>query len=154
VGNVRRACTFKLIQDDLGDGLSHGNTGLTHLPLTEVIAPCFEVVVLGLSVLEREVPHCMLACEIMAICMFALPSIGTSVRHLIVEVAVMTGYAAPSGGSGGAEEMGGFAVGGNMVEPRAIGTVVAFLVLILHQSIVLRILAVPGNGASRPTPQV
>jgi hypothetical protein len=40
-----------------------------------------------------------------------------------------------------------------MVEPGAVGTATAFLVLVLHQFVVLCVLTVPQNGATGPSPQ-
>jgi len=85
---------------------------------------------------------------------FASPSIRTGVRHLVVEIAVVTRYAAPSRGLRGAEEVGGLAVGGDVVEPRAVRAAAAFFILILCQGIILRIFAVPGNGTAHPSSQV
>jgi hypothetical protein len=65
----------------------------------------------------------------------------------------MAWYAAPSGGSGGAEEMGSLTMSGNVVKPGAIRAMAAFLVLVLHQGIVLCVLAIPRDGAPRSTPQ-
>jgi hypothetical protein len=50
VGSVRRARTVELIQDDLGDGLSHGNAGSAHFSFAEIVTPCFKVVVLDLLI--------------------------------------------------------------------------------------------------------
>jgi hypothetical protein len=76
VRNVRGACTFELVLNNLVDGLSQSNAGSTHFPFTEIIAPCFEMVIFRLSVLEGEVPSSALAREVMTVCMFAPPSIG------------------------------------------------------------------------------
>ena len=133
-----------------GDGLSHGNACPTHFSLAEVVAPCLKVIVLDLSIFEGEVPGRSLACEVMAVGMFVSSPVRTGVRHLGMEVAVVAWYAAPSGGSGRTEEMRGLTMGGDVVEPGAVGTAAAFFVLVLRQGIVLRILAVPGNGARAP----
>jgi hypothetical protein len=90
------------------------------------------MIILDLLVLKREVPHRALACEVMAIRVLVPSSIGTGIRHLVVEKAMVVQYMAPSGSSSGTEEMGGFAVGKNVVEPRAVGTVAVFFVFILR----------------------
>jgi hypothetical protein len=46
--------------DDLLDGLSQDDTGVTHFSLAEIIAPCTEVIVFDLSILEGELPSCLL----------------------------------------------------------------------------------------------
>jgi hypothetical protein len=89
----------------------------------------------------------------MTIGVFASPSIRTGVQHLVVEIMVVTRYAAPSRGLHGAEEVRGLAVGGDVVEPRAVRAVAAFFVLVLCQGVILRIFAVPGNGAACPSSQ-
>ena len=66
---------------------------------------------------------------------------------------MVAGYAAPPGGLGGTEEVGGLAVSGDVVVPGAIGATAAFFVLVLRQGVVLRVLAVPRNGTSRSTSQ-
>jgi hypothetical protein len=90
------------------------------------------VIVFDLSVLEGEVPGRALTCEVVAVGMLASSSIRTGVRHLGVEVAVVAWYAAPSGGLGRTEEMRGLTVGGDVVEPGAIGTAAAFFILVLR----------------------
>jgi hypothetical protein len=51
-GNVRRLCTFELVQDNLGNGLPHGNACSAHFSLAEVIAPSLEMIVFDLSMFE------------------------------------------------------------------------------------------------------
>jgi hypothetical protein len=111
------------------------------------------VVVLDLPLLEREVPGRMLACEVVAIGMLASSSIRAGVRHLGVKVAMVAWYVTPSRGAGRTEEMRGLTVGGNVIEPGAVGTTAALFIFVLRQGVILRIFAVPGNGAVRPTPQ-
>jgi hypothetical protein len=111
------------------------------------------MVILDLSVFERELPSRSLAHEIVAVGMLSSSSIRTGVRHLGVEVAVVTWYAAPSGGSGGTEEVGSLTMSGDVVEPGAIRAAAALLVLILCQGVVLHVLAVPRDGTLRSTPQ-
>jgi hypothetical protein len=89
----------------------------------------------------------------MSVGVFTPSPIGTGVWHLIVEVLVVTRHSAPPGGSSRAEVMGCFAVSGDVVEPGAIRTAAAFFILILHQGVVLRVLAIPGDGTSRSTSQ-
>jgi hypothetical protein len=139
---------------DLFDGLSQDDAGTTHFSLAEVVAPCFEVVVLDLSILKGELPSCSLAGEVVAVGMFASSPIGTGVRHLIGEISVVAGHVAPPGGSGRAKVVGCFAMGGDVIEPGAIRTAAVFFVLILCQGIVLCVLAIPRDGTSCPTPQV
>jgi hypothetical protein len=49
--------------------------------------------------------------------------------------------------------MGGLAVSGEVVEPRAVGATTALLVLVLGEGVVLRIVTVPGNSAPCSSPQ-
>jgi hypothetical protein len=112
------------------------------------------MVVFNLSIFEGELPGSVLTCEVMAVGMFAPPSIRTGIQHLSGEVAVVAGHAAPSRGSGQAEMMGCLAMGGEVVEPRAVGTAAEFLVLVLGKGIVLCIIAVPRNSAPCPSPQM
>jgi hypothetical protein len=111
------------------------------------------MVILNLPVLEGKLPCCALVCEIVTVGVFASPSIGAGVGHLVVEISVMTRYAAPSGGLHRAEEVRGLTLGGDVVEPQAVRAAAVFFVLVLHQGVVLRILTVPGNGAARPSSQ-
>jgi hypothetical protein len=126
----------------------------TQLSFAEIVASRLEMVIFGLTIFEGELPGSLLACKIMAIGMLTPSSVGAGVRHLIGEVSVVAGHAAPSGSASRAKVMGRFAMGGDMIEPGAVGTVTAFLVLVLHQFVVLRILAVPQNGATGPSPQM
>jgi hypothetical protein len=137
---------------DLFDGVPQADARAAQLSFAEIVASCLEVVILGLTIFEGELPGSALACEVMAVGMLTPPSVGTGVRHLIGEVSVMAGHAAPSGSVSRAKMMGRFAMGGDMIEPGAIGTVAAFLVLVLRQFIVLHILAVPRDGAAGPSP--
>ena len=89
----------------------------------------------------------------MAIGMLTSSSIRAGVGHLGVEVSVVAGYAAPTGGPGGAEMMGGLAMGGEVVEPRAVGATAALLILVLGEGIVLRVVTVPRNSAPCSSPQ-
>jgi hypothetical protein len=89
----------------------------------------------------------------MAVGVFAPSPIGTGVRHLIGEVSVVAGHVAPPGGLSRAKEVGSFAMGGDVVEPGAIRTAAALLVLVLCQGVVLCVLAVPRNGTPHSTPQ-
>jgi hypothetical protein len=89
------------------------------------------MIVLDLPVLEGDVPGCALVCEVVAIGVLAPSSVGTGVRHLVVEVAVVAGYAAPPRGSSGAEEMGVLTVGGEVVKPRAVRTAAVFFIFVL-----------------------
>jgi hypothetical protein len=138
---------------DLFDGVPQADAGATQLSLAEIVASRFEMVIFDLTILEGELPSRLLACKIMAVGMLMLSSIGAGVWHLIGEVSVVAGHAAPSGSASRAKVVGRFAVSGDMVEPGAVGTVTAFLVLVLRQFVVLRILAVPQNGATGPSPQ-
>jgi hypothetical protein len=106
--------------NDLIDGLSQSDAGLTHFSLAEVVAPCLEMIIFNLSVLEGEVPGSMLACEVMTVRMLVSSSVRAGIRHLGVEIMVVAWYAAPSGGLCGAEEVWGFTMGGDVVVPRAI----------------------------------
>jgi hypothetical protein len=90
------------------------------------------MIIFDLLLLEGEGPHGLLACEVMAVGMFAPSPIRTGVWHLVDEVTVVTGYATPPRGLCGTQKVRHLAVGRNVVEPRAVGTVVAFFVLILH----------------------
>jgi hypothetical protein len=154
VGSIRGTTAFELIQDDLGDGLPHGDAGLTHFSLAEVVTPCLEMVVLDLSVFEGELPSRSLACEVVAVGVFAPSPIGAHVRHLIDKISVVAGHVTPAGGLGGAKEVRRLTMGGKVVEPGTIGTAAAFLVLILGQGVVLCVLTGPGDGAPHSTPQV
>jgi hypothetical protein len=49
--------------------------------------------------------------------------------------------------------MGGFTLRGEVVEPRAVGATATLLVFFLRESVVLGVVAGPGNGASRPSSQ-
>jgi hypothetical protein len=138
---------------NLFNGLPQDDTGAIHFSFTEVVAPGLEVVVLDLSILEGELPSCSLAHEVMAIGVFASSPIGTGVRHLIGEISVVAGHAAPPGGSSGAKVMGCFAMGGDVIEPWAIRTAAAFFVLVLRQGVILCILTIPGDGTLCSAPQ-
>jgi hypothetical protein len=139
---------------DLLDSLPQDNTSTTQLSFAEVVASGFKVVILDLPVFEGELPGGTLACEIMAIGMFASSSIRTSVGHLVIEVSVVAGHAAPPGGSGRTEVMGRLAVSGEVIEPQAIRAATVFLELILRQGIVLRIFTILGDGTSCSSSQV
>jgi hypothetical protein len=89
----------------------------------------------------------------MTVGMFVSSSVRTGVRHLVVEISVMTRHVTPSGGLCGAEEMRGLAVGGDVVEPQAIRATTTFFVLVLGQGVILRIFAIPENGAMCPSSQ-
>jgi hypothetical protein len=112
------------------------------------------MIVLDLLVFEGKLPSRVLAREIMPVGVFASAPVRASVWHLGAEVAMVAGYAAPTGGSSGAEEVGRFAVGGDVVEPGAVRTAAAFFVLALCQNVVLGVLAVPGDGTACPAPQM
>jgi hypothetical protein len=89
----------------------------------------------------------------MAVGMFASSPVGTGIGHLVMEVAMMTWDVAPSGSMGGAEEMRGLAVGGDVVEPGTVGATATLFILILSEGIILCVLTRPGNGAPHPAPQ-
>jgi hypothetical protein len=129
------------------------DAGVTQLSLAEIVTSRCEMVIFDLTIFKGELPSCLLARKVMAIGMLTPSSIGAGVWHLIGEVSVVAGHAAPSGSVSRAKVVGRFAVSGDMVEPRTVGTVMAFLVLVLRQFVVLRILAVPRNGATGPSPQ-
>jgi hypothetical protein len=152
--SIRGACAFKLIQDNLGDSLPHSDACPAHLSLAEVVAPCFEMIVLDLLIFKQKLPGCSLVCEIVAIGMFAPSSIRTGVRHLVGEVSVVAGHTAPPGSSSRAEMVRCLTMGGEMVEPGAVGTAAMFLVFVLRQFVVLRVLAVPRDGTLCPPSQV
>jgi hypothetical protein len=97
-------------------------------------------------------PHCSLACKIVAVGVLTPSSIGAGVWHLVGKVSVVAGHAAPSGSASRAKVVGRFAVSGDMVEPGAVGTTTVFLVLVLRQFVVLRVLTVPQNGTTGPSP--
>jgi hypothetical protein len=111
------------------------------------------VVVFDLSVLERELPSRSLAREVTAVGVFVSSSIRTGVWHLVVEITVVMRYVAPTGGLHRTEEMRGLTMGGDVVEPRAVRTAAAFLVLVLGQGVILCVLAVPGNSTACPSLQ-
>jgi hypothetical protein len=137
---------------NLFDGLPQDYASTTHFSFAEVVASRLEMIILDLSVFEGELPGSALTREVVAVGVFVLSSIGTGVQHLVVEVLVVAGHAAPSRGSSRTEVMGCFAVGGNVVEPGAIRTMAAFFVLVLCQDIVLRVFAIPRDGTSCSTP--
>jgi hypothetical protein len=89
----------------------------------------------------------------MSVGMFVSPPIRAGVWHLGIKVAMVAWYAAPTGGSSRAEEMWGLAMSGDVIKPGAVGATTAFLILVLCQSIVLGVFAVPGNGTVRPSSQ-
>jgi hypothetical protein len=80
---------------------------------------------------ERKLPSHPLACEIMAVGMFAASSVGTGVGHLVIEKAMVAWDATPFGSMGRAEEMGGFAMGGKVIVPGTVGTAATLFILIL-----------------------
>jgi hypothetical protein len=112
------------------------------------------MVILDLSVFEGELPSRALAREVMAIGMFVPPSIGTCIRHLVIKVSVVAGHAAPPGGSGRTEMVGGLTVRGEMIEPRAVGAATTLFVLFLCQGIILGVVAGPRDCAPRPPSQM
>jgi hypothetical protein len=116
---------------------------MTQFSLAEIIASCFEMVIFDLTILEGELPSCLLACKIVAVGMLMPSSIGAGVWHLVGEVSVVVGHTAPSGSASQAKVVGCFAVSGDMVEPGAVGTMMAFLVLVLRQFVVLCVLTAP-----------
>jgi hypothetical protein len=89
----------------------------------------------------------------MAVGVLASSPVRTSVRHLIVEVSMVAGHVAPPGSLSRAEMVRRFTMGGEMVEPGAVGAAAAFLVFVLHQSIVLRVLTIPRDGTLCSTSQ-
>jgi hypothetical protein len=133
---------------NLLDGLPQDNAGATHFSLAEVIASCLEVIVLDLSVFEGELPSGTLMCKVMAVGVFVPSSIRTGVWHLVVEVSVVAGHVAPPRSLGRAKMMGRLAVGGEMIEPWAVGAATVFLILILHQSVIPCVVAHPRDGTS------
>jgi hypothetical protein len=70
-----------------------------------------------------------------------------------VEVTVVAWHAAPSGGLHRAEEMWGLTVGGNVIVPGAVGAVAVLFIFVLCQGVVLRILAIPGDGTLHSSSQ-
>jgi hypothetical protein len=146
VGSIGRATVFEFIPNNLGDGLSHGDASLTHLSFAEIVTPCLEVIVLDLLIFEGELPSCSLMHKVMAVGVLAPSSIGTSVWHLHGEVSVVAGHAAPPGSASRAEMVRRLTMGGDMVEPGAVGTTAAFLVLVLRQFVVLHVLTIPRDG--------
>jgi hypothetical protein len=138
---------------DLFDGVPQDDAGTTQFSLAEIVASCFEMVVFDLTILKGELPSCSLARKIVAVGVLTPSSIGAGVWHLVGEVSVVVGHAAPSGSASRTKVVGRFAVSGDMVEPGAVGTMTAFLVLVLCQFVVLCILTVPRNGATGPSPQ-
>jgi hypothetical protein len=84
----------------LFNDLPQDDAGTTHFSFAKVVASDFEVVVLDLLVFEGELPGCVLMHEVMAIGMFAPSSIRTGIWHLVIEISVVAGHAAPPGGSG------------------------------------------------------
>jgi hypothetical protein len=93
---IGRACILELFEDDLGDRLAHGNSRATEFSLAEVVASRVVMVVFYLALLQGEVASVALAGEVMAVSMVAATSVGTSIRHLVPEEAVVAGNAAPS----------------------------------------------------------
>jgi hypothetical protein len=138
---------------DLLDGLPQDDARTAQLSFAEIVASGLEVVILDLPVFKGELPGGTLLHEVMAIGMFAPSSVGTSVRHLVVKIAVVAGHAAPSGSSGGAKVMGRLTVCGEMIEPRTVRAMATLLILVLGQSVVLGIVTVPGDGTPRSSPQ-
>jgi hypothetical protein len=147
------AGVLELIQDDLGDGLAHGNACRAELALAKVVAPCVVMVILDLAFLLGEVASVALAGEIVAVGMTAASPIRASVWHVVAEEAVMAGNSTPTRGQDWAEVMGCLAVCGKMVVPGAVGAMLSLLKLFLGQGIVGGILAVPGDRTMRSTPQ-
>jgi hypothetical protein len=128
---------------DLFDGVPQDDTGATQFSFAEVVASRLEMIVLGLTILEGELPSGSLARKVVAVGVLVPPSIGTGVWHLVGKVSMVAGHAAPSGSASQTKVMRRFAVSGDVVEPGAVGTMTAFLILVLHQFVVLRVLAVP-----------
>jgi hypothetical protein len=146
VRGIRGARTVELVLYDLLDSLPQDDAGPAHLSLAEIITPRFEMVILDLPILEGELPSGMLVCEVMPVGMFVSSSVRTGVRYLVVKESVVAGHAAPTGSSGRAEMVGGLAVSGKVVEPRAVGAATALFILVLCEGIVLRVVTVPRNG--------
>jgi hypothetical protein len=148
---IGRACVLKLFEDDLGNCLVHGDSRATEFPFAEVVASCIVVVVLYCALLQGEVVGMALAGEVMAVSMAVATSIGTGVRHLIPEEAMVAGNSAPTRCRDRTEMVGRFALGGEMVVPRAIRAALALFEFLLGQGFICGVLAVPGDSATRPS---
>jgi hypothetical protein len=74
----------------------HGYACMAEFALAEVVTSCLNVVILSLSILEGEVSGRALACKITAVGVFTTSSIGTGIGHLVAEISVMLGNAAPA----------------------------------------------------------
>jgi hypothetical protein len=85
--------------------------------------------------------------------MLVLSSVRAGVGHLVDEVSVVVGYAAPPRGSSGTEEVGVLAMSGDVIVPGAIGATAVLFVLFLCQGVVLCIFAIPRNSASHSSSQ-
>ena len=151
--SIGGARILKLVQDDLGDCLAHGNPRAAKFPFAEVVAARVVVVVLDLAFLLGEVASVTLACEVMAVGVAAATSVRTGVRHLVPEEAMMAGNSAPAGCHDRTEMMGRLAMGGEVIVPRAVGATFALFKLLLGQGIVGGILAVPRDSTARSSSQ-
>jgi hypothetical protein len=146
---VRRTSILELVEDDLGDCLSHGNPRATEFPFAEVVASGIVVVIFYLPLLQCEVTGMVLAGEVMAVGMTAAASIGTGVRHLVPEELVVVGDSAPAGCRDRTEVVGRLALGGEVIVPWAVRATLALFELLLGQGVVGGILAVPRDSAAR-----
>jgi hypothetical protein len=93
---IRRTSVLELVEDDLGDCLSHGNSRTTEFPFTEVVASGIVVVIFYLPLLQCEVTGMVLAGEVVAVGMAAAAPVRTGGRHLVLEEAVMAGNSTPA----------------------------------------------------------
>jgi hypothetical protein len=94
-----------------------------------------------------------LASEVVAIGMAAAAPIGTGVRHLIPEEAMVAGNSAPARCRDRAEMMGCFALSGEVVVPRAVRAALSLLEFLRGQCVVCGVLAVPRDSAACPSSQ-
>jgi hypothetical protein len=128
---VRGARVLKLVQDDLSDHLAHGDPCAAKFPFAEVVASRVVMVVLYLSLFQREITGVALACEVVAVGVAAPTPVRTGGGHLVSEEAVVAGDSAPARCQDGAEVVRHFAVSGEVVVPRAIGASPSLLELFL-----------------------
>jgi hypothetical protein len=89
------------------------------------------VVVFYLPLLQRKVAGVALSGEVMAVGMTALASIGSGIRHLVPEEAVVAGDSAPARRRDRTEVVGRLALGGEMVVPWAVRAALALFEFLL-----------------------
>jgi hypothetical protein len=95
---IGRARVLELIEDNLGDRMSHGDPGSAEFPFAEVITSRIVVVVFDLAFLLGKVASVALAGQVVAVGMMATSSIGAGVWHVVTEEVVVAGNLAPTRG--------------------------------------------------------